>query len=255
MTMVLDCTIQSLAEYLRVRKEQQDADQQEPSFKRKHKYLVPERPTECPSCSAKESFWVKAYFFRWAVEADLEAVLPVPRYICNRCSLVISVSFAFLVPYCQFTASAVAKAAQGYLAGKTTYREVAEAVSGNSDELQRPNHSQVWHWVDALTTKAATRLNARLQRACINAGKEDCLAGIHEIACPNAYKAGSQTKVHNLNCGTRLLSLAHTLLQCSENGVESLQTHFANFVEPALSILTGRGVRLFTPQSSQHIIW
>lgn len=254
MTMILDPAIASLGEYLRLKHEQQAADQAKPGLRRKHQYLVPKRPTACPECSAEESFWVKAYFFRWAVEADLREVLPVPRYVCRQCNLVVSVLFAFLVPYRQLTVAAIGEAVQNYLAAKTTYREAAEAVSGSND-VQRPNHSQVWHWVDLLAGRAVKQLNVRLQRACILAGKERCVPGLDGVVCPNAKMAQSLEKVRQLNCGAGLLVLANVLLQQGGDFVAELQACFSNSVQPALSILTGRALRLYTPQSSQHVIW
>jgi hypothetical protein len=254
MTSILDSSVQSLGEYVRLKREQQALEQQ-PDLKKKHKYLVPARPTECPACSAQDSFWVKAYFFRWAVEAELEEVLPVPRYICKWCGLVVSVLFAFLVPYRQMTAATVGKAVQEYLVERTSYRAVAGAVSGSSDKVQRPNHSQVWRWVELFAGKAAAGLNARLQRACIQYGKESGVGAIHETVCPNACMASTPEKTRKLNSGTRLVGLVRLLLERSENVVAELQACFAIRVQPACSILTGRGVSLFTPQSSHHLIW
>ena len=108
MTMILDSTIQSATEYLKLKKQQQGTSN-ENGLKKKHTYLVPERPTMCPDCQAKNSFWVKAYYFRWFVEGDIEDVLPVPRYICRWCHLVVSILFAFLVPYRQFTKQIIAE--------------------------------------------------------------------------------------------------------------------------------------------------
>ena len=95
MAMILDPTVGTLSEYLRLKKKQLS--------KNKHRLLVPERPRMCPECGREECFWVKGYYFRWVVEADLEEVLPIPRYVCRYCRLVVSVLFSFLVPYRQFT--------------------------------------------------------------------------------------------------------------------------------------------------------
>jgi hypothetical protein len=254
MPIILDWTIRSLTDFLERKRQQQAADLQEPGCRKKDKYLVPERPKVCPACSAKESFWVKGYYFRWAVEGELEQPIPVPRYICC-CGLVVTVLFAFLVPYRQCTAKAVAEAVQEYLLHPTTYRTVAGEIAGGGDALQRPNHSQVWRWVDLLSGRAAIDLNVSLQRACMTAGKEDSLGGVHQSVCPNADRAQSTEKFDDLNCGARFLKLAEILLAPSENIVRALQAYFAAFVKPARSILTGRAIILFTPQSSQHLIW
>jgi hypothetical protein len=256
MTMILDSTIQSAAEYLKLKKQQQQqGTSNENGLKKKHTYLVPERPTMCPDCQAKNSFWVKAYYFRWFVEGDIEDVLPVPRYICRWCHLVISILFAFLVPYRQFTKQVIAEGVEQYILIETTYRKSAGMICGDDDSNQRPDHSQVWRWVNIFAGRAAWKLNLVLQRLCVRAGKTEHLAGVHNNVCPNMLKAQSLEKVRKLNSGTRLLALAKLLFELEDNFVATLQTYFVNFVHPPLSMLTGRGVKLCTPHSLQHMIF
>lgn len=272
MAIIPDSTISSLREYLELKQEQQAEDRKEPALTKKHRYLVPERPRVCPNCSATESFWVKGYYFRWAVEAELEEAIPVPRYSCNCCCLVVSLLFVFLVPFRQFTGKTITGTIQNYLLEPATYRQVAgeaagsddrtqspshsaaeEEATGDDDEMQRPNHSQVWRWVNLLVGRAAKDLNVRVQRACMAADKESCLDSVHKSMCPNAEKAQSNRKSSSLHCGAKLLSLAEILLE-KPNMVEALWTYFVSFVQPVSSILTGRGVMLLTPQSSHHVI-
>jgi hypothetical protein len=251
--MILDQTIQSATEYLKLKKQQQGTSN-ENDLKKKHKYLVPERPTICPDCQTKDSFWVKAYYFRRFVEGDIEEVLPVPRYICRWCHLVVSILFAFLVPYRQFAKQIIAEGVEQYVLTETTYRESAGLICGNSDNGQRPDHSQVWRWVNVFAHRAAWKLNLVLQRLCVRAGKTEHLAGLHNSVCPNVLKAQSLEKVRKLNSGARLLALAKLLLELEGNFVSQLQTCFVNFVHPPLSILTGCGVKLITPHSLQHML-
>src|SRR5271155_4052231 len=110
MTMILDSTIGSLSEYLRLRKEQLERELQENDGipKRRRRLLVPQRPRQCPECEKLDSFWVHSYWYRWAIEGDLKVVVPVPRFVCHCCSTVVSVMFAFLAPFRAFTVRAMA---------------------------------------------------------------------------------------------------------------------------------------------------
>ncbi len=255
MTMILDSTIQSASEYIQLKQQHHESAVHGAGLQNKNTLLVPDRPKACPDCQAEESFWVKGYYFRWFVEGDIEEMLPVPRYICRWCHLVVSVLFAFLVPYRQFTKKIIAEGVEKYLLTETTYREAAGLIAGNSDKIQRPDHSQVWRWVNVFAGIAAWKLNLVLQRSCVNAGKRKQLAGVHDAVCPNALKAQSLEKAWQLNSGTRLVALVKLFLELERDFVATLQTYFVIFVHPPLSILTGRGVRLITPQSSQPMIF
>jgi hypothetical protein len=255
MTMILDPAVSSFTEYLLLKKQiSEGSAEYGDSRARKHKLLVPARPDVCPRCGCADSFWIKGYYFRWAVEGEIETVIPVPRYKCRRCSLVVSVLYAFLVPYCQFTKQAIASGVESYLLTDETYRESAAAIAGDNEE-QRPDHSQVWRWVDKLVTQAAQKLTAVLQRACMIAGKEDQLSDVHQHVCRNAIRAQSIEKAAKLTSGARMLILATIFLSLKQNFVAAVQTYFAFFVQPPSSILTGRGITLITPQSSQQVIF
>ncbi len=257
MTMLLDWSITSLTEYQRRKDEQQKEEHREGSWKQNHKLLVPKRPVVCPECKAENSFWSKGYYFRWAIDAEFEVVLPVPRFMCRFCHLVLSVLFAFLVPYRQFTTETIGKAVQDYIEDDISYREEASLIAGDDDKRdeQRPNHSQLWRWVDLFGKESANWLSVVVQRACVTAGKENRLGEACIRSCPNALKAHSIEKARQLIGASKLLALAGVLLEPRHNFVKALQTYFVFFVQPASSILTGRGIRLITPQSSQHAIF
>lgn len=246
MTMILDPTIQSASEYIRLKKER--------NTREANRYFVPDRPDACPDCHARNSFWVKGYYFRWFVDGDVEEIFPVPRYICRWCHLVVSVLFAFLVPYRQFTKNVVAEGVEQYLSSRTTYRQVAGQIAGDGDEMQKPHHSQVWRWVGLLASRAAWRLNLALQRICVRLGKTAELLGLHEIVCSNSCRTQVAGKGRQLNSGSRLLALTKIIFEIKIDFVATLQTYLIDFLHPPLSILTGRAVRLLTPQSLQHLI-
>ena len=195
------------------------------------------------------------HFFRWAVEGELAEVVPIPRYICSSCSQIVSVLFAFLVPYRHFTVSMISQAMQDYILNRTSYRKVAGEIANDDDVTQRPNHSQVWYWVDRFGECVIQNLEVFMQRSCMNAGKERQLTGVSQHACPNDIRARSLEKVKKLNSACRVLALAGILLKPKFNLVAALQSYFVAFVHPPLSILTGRGITLFTPQSLKHMIW
>jgi hypothetical protein len=257
MTILLDWSITSLNEYQRCKDEQLKAEHCEDGLRQSHKLLVPERPAVCPECKAEKSFWSKGYYFRRAVDAEFEVVLPVPRYMCRFCRLVLSVLFAFLVPYRQFTSETISTGVRDYVEDEVSYRQEASLIAGddNNRDEQRPNHSQLWRWVDLFCKKSANRLSVVVQRACIIAGKEDHLGKVSNSLCLNALKAHSIEKAQQLIAASKLLALAGILLEPRHNFVKAIQTYFVLFVQPASSILTGRGVRLITPQSSQHTIF
>ena len=246
MTMILDPTIRSLSEYLKLKKRSRH------SKGNQNELLVPKRPDTCPECQEEHSFWVKAYYFRWVVEGDLTEVLPVPRYICKCCGLVLSVLFAFLVPYRQGSLQTLVRGVQDYILRKTSYREVAGDIGNNEDSIQRPSHSQIWQWVRLFATRSLQNLEISMQRACMTAGKEKQLA---LATCLNSKKAQSITKVRELNSARRLLAMVWTLLESKQNLVQALHTYYSEIVQPPYSILTGRGITLTPPQSSKHIKW
>lgn len=255
MTIIQDHGITTLSGYLALKKEVQDAGRlAECQSSKTNNLLVPDRPAACPECNAPGSFWVHGYFYRWAIEGELETVVPIPRYRCQLCRLIVSVLFAFLVPYRQFTVQAMAEAVKMYVSTETSYRTVAGELSCERDDSQRPNHSAVWHWVRLFAHESAASLAIVLQRACMRAGREKHLMGVSDHVCPNAYKAHSLAKTMQLNFAIRVLALANVLLDWTGNLVHGLQTYFAGVVQNPSSILTGRGISLITPQSSQQVI-
>lgn len=252
MTILPDWSVSSLSEYQR-RKEELNKGNDGRS--KKYQLLVPGRPEACPECGAENSFWSKGYYFRWAVDEEYEVLIPVPRYRCRFCCLTVSLLFGFLVPYRQFTADTIGRGVQDYIETSVSYREEAGTIAGDDRDVQRPNHSQVARWVSLFCDKSADRLAVVLQRACVQVGKEDRLNNVGDSVCQNALRAHTVKKALRLNCAKRVLALAGILLKPSLNLVKALHSYFASFVQPVSSILTGRGIRLFTPQSLQHVIF
>ena len=246
MTIILDPSIGSLTAYRQMKAEHQG--QQRESGKQR--LFVPKRPSACRDCRETDSFWVKSYYFRWVTEGDVEEVVCVPRYICRCCKLVVSVLFAFVVPYRHFTREAVSQATQDYVQSETSYRRLSGEHS-DADGV-RPSHATIWAWVDAFAHKAAKVLCGKLQRACVNVGREQELPKDSACVCVNAGKAKSLEKATSLCWASRLLMLALCLFGERQNFVEELQTYFVFFVQPALSILTGRALVMSAPQRLRH---
>jgi hypothetical protein len=251
MTMILDQGISSLSEYVHAKQRMQKAEQSQALEKRKHRYLVPQRPERCPECQEAGCFWTKGYYFRWAVEKGLAEVIAVPRYICRCCKLVVSILFAFLVPCRQLTLQAMSEGIQDYLDKTTTYEETAAEIARDA-EMQRPASSQVYRWVRLFAVIAGNNLAVRLQRRCLAAGKGQQLNGLSQAECPNSCKAKSLNKIAALNRGKQVLGLARVFLQNESNVVCALQTYFSFFVKSPWSILTGRAIKLLTPQRLEH---
>ena len=68
MTIILDPTIRSLSEYLRLKERNKNC-------KQKNCSPVPKRPDTCPHCLEEQCFWIKAYYFRRVVEGELTELL------------------------------------------------------------------------------------------------------------------------------------------------------------------------------------
>jgi hypothetical protein len=248
MTMILDWSICSLGEYRQLKQERLKAEWEKGD--EQHRLLVPERPERCPDCGVRNRFWVHSYRYRWAIDENWEVVVPVPRFECSACTKVVSVMFAFLVPYRQFTLELMAVAIGMYVLEVTSYRTVAGVACGES---YRPAPSQVWQWVELYGSRACSFVGQMLQRGCVEAGKEECeLVKARKLACPNAELAGSKEKSAKLDGAARALGLAALLLGELTILVAGLQTYFAGVVQGSFSMLTGRGVRLFTPHSSKQ---
>lgn len=257
MAIIHDSGIASLSEYLALKDTvAAGPGQGSPAgvLVREGGFLVPERPKACRACGAAGSLWVKGYYTRKAVEGDRQEEILVPRYECSLCWVVISILFAFLVPYRQFTIQTLEQATQEYLMSNATYRSVAGELAGVVDDTHRPNHSQVWRWVNDFALKSARFLMTVLQRACVDAGKELSLTGVSQHVCPNSKKAHTAPKARALNCAVRVLAMAQHLLETSTELLQPLQAYFASFVQNPLSIFTGRGVRLLSPHNLHHAI-
>lgn len=217
-----------------------------------NKLLVPKRPEVCPQCLSMSCFWVHSYYQRLATEGELEVDITVPRYICRYCHLLISVLFAFLVPHRQFTVLVIAKAVETYVTKPTSYRKSAGELC---NEQFRPHASQIHLWVGTFATKSRRMLRSKLQYFCVESGKgEQEIGKADKLVCRNAKKARSPKKFDSLNNSAVVLGLAALFFDMSTNIVQALQTYFSQFVQRPLSILTGRGIRLLTPQRLGHAL-
>lgn len=248
MTMIHDTTIGSLSEYVELKQARLEEEWQQGD--RKHQLLVPARPRQCAQCGNVDGFWVHSYYYRWAIEGALEEIVAVPRYECSFCTELVSVLFAFMVPYRQFTNRAIAAAVEMYLTVVCSYRIVAGL---SSSEHFRPAHSQVWQWTELFASKVQAFLGLELQRICVESEKSEAeLIEAGQRVCPNAECARRPGKPFKLNCAARAIGLAQLLLKRNGVLIEVLQTHFVQSVQSPFSIFTGRGIRLLAPQSSKH---
>ena len=259
MTIIQDSTIVSLTDYAEAKKEllEQNRRENEGRAKRQHQLLVPERPGQCPECGELDCFWVHSYRYRWAIEGDLEEIIPIPRYECSRCTKVVSVLFAFLIPYRQFTTKAVGAALEMYATVISSYRQAAGEISDESrvsgDTCQRPAHAQVWQWMEVFASKAQTFLCLNLQRACVESGKSEAeLISAGGLDCPNAERARCGGKPFRLKLAAVAVGLVALLLKRDAGRVEAMQAHFTQSVQNPCSMFTGRDIRLLAPHCSKH---
>lgn len=165
--------------------------------------------------------------------------------------------FSFLIPYRRFTAHVLAAGVSRYLSEPTSYRKLADEIAAREDEApQRPNHGQLWIWVDLLVRSAANVLMLSVLRSCVRAGLDnlDSLIVATDAECANALKAHSPEKSDALNAGAKLLGLVRCLVHGTVKSADP-QADFQQFVQSLLHFVTGRGIRLSAPHSSQHALF
>ena len=82
-------------------------------YERRREYLDKNiRPTVCPACSKKNRFWRHGKYVRKVLDGSKSTLVHINRFKCGSCSLVVSLVFAFLVPYARFCAAVISKAVQ-----------------------------------------------------------------------------------------------------------------------------------------------
>jgi len=211
------------------------------------------RPSVCPNCQARQSFWRHDRFERWAIEGALEARIRIQRFLCHACGQVVSCLFAFLVPYRQATAVLVARAVSDYSTTSTTYRQEAGELSAlDSLAPPKPSHSQVFRWVEGICNKVGLLL-LQVQKELLMGQRADDVQEMIGAGCPNAVKAHSMHKARSLNELAELVQLASLLVGGGPLSV--LQTYFLSQVESLQAIFSNRSIRLATPQKVKHVVF
>jgi len=211
------------------------------------------RPSVCPECGERGSFWRHDHFERSAFEGVLEARVRIQRFLCHACGLAVSCLFAFLVPYRRATASLVAQAVTKYAGTPTTYRQAAEEVSPlESTATPKPSHSQVFRWVQGVAIKAE-HLLLQVQKELLLLGRSDDVQRLVGVHCPNAHRAHSIRKAASLNSLAELLQFANLLV--GDGALSALQANFLSKVESLQVILSQRVIRLANPQNMKHVVF
>lgn len=211
------------------------------------------RPTVCPRCEARDTFWQHDSFKRWAIEGELRVQIKVPRFLCHDCGLTISCLLVFLIPYRQFTAPVVAVVVENYSTKKTSYRKEADAVVVlDSEDTPSPSHNQIFRWVDCLARKSA-HLLLQIQKELVMRGSAKELEDSASGSCPNALKAHTLLKATALNHSLELVQLAGMLL--IKDSLSTLHAHFLSEVESLQEIFSGRALRLTAPQNVGQVVF
>lgn len=211
------------------------------------------RPSECPKCEAKETFWRHDCFERQAMDGNLSVRIKIQRYLCCACGLVVSCLFTFLIPYRQATACLVAQAVSDYSTTERTYRqEAGELCSLDADSPPRPSHSQVFRWVNAMTEKVG-QLLLQMQKELVMRGHTNEVQDQISKSCPNAKKAHTTRKATLLNELAEFVQLGWLLV--GERGLSALHAHFLSQVESLQAIFSEHHLRLANPQKMRQVIF
>lgn len=211
-----------------------------------------ERPERCQNekCRRSNCFWRHTGYDRTAREEELSVVIPIERFLCKHCGLVVSCLFDFLIPYVIFSAKAVGDVVQQYAGCEFSYRGLAEETAAveivKDDEGPRPSHVQIFRWVKRLASQARV-LHLYVQRVATSVNRE--LVCENEIVCPNRAKAFTTEKRLALDSLLRLLMLSSLCCGGAEaSAVEWLHCYFLQTTSVCRAILSGRKLKLSAQQ-------
>ncbi len=216
-----------------------------------------ERPKCCQNagCQRSGGFWRHTGYERTVKEGELSVAIPVERFLCKYCGLVVSCLFDFLMPYVIFSVKSVGVVVQRYAGSEVSYRALAEETaaveSWEDDGGPRPSHVQIFRWVERLGGQSGVLLTY-VQRVAIEANRE--LLREKAIFCPNRWKAFTTDKQLALDALLKLL--VQSSLCCGGGeaaAVEWLHRYFSQTRSVCRAILSGRKLRLSAQQRAQHM--
>ncbi len=218
----------------------------------KRQVAIP-RPEQCGNCRQKGSLWKHGCFERWAIEAEIEVLLKIQRFICKACGRTTSCLFEFLVPYRQFTVALIAQGVSNYASEQTTYRSEAEGLSKlESGDTPKPSHCQVYRWVRTVCDKVQNLL-LQAQKTMVMTGRAVELEESKSNICPNAYNAKSSSKSASLNLLAELNCMSKTIFGGA--GLAALHAYLLQSVEALQAVFAGRAFELVTPHRAKHLIF
>jgi DNA-directed RNA polymerase subunit RPC12/RpoP len=215
--------------------------------------LIVERPGQCPGCSSRR-LWRHTGYKRAAKELEGTAKpVMIQRFRCAECWKVISCLFAFLIPYVQYTAEAVADWLGRYVERPaTTYEE----LGWNGPINQK---STAFRKVAVLCSGSEELLSEVQTEAMLNRA-EHVEMERRRSNCPNAERAQTEGKKAQLDSSASLLAFCRQLMRgVGLTGKEiliQLNRYFRLSAEELRSILSGRkGLEMSIQQRMERTLF
>ena len=221
----------------------------------------PDVPASCPKCGTEGAFRRHGGYWRTVIEGQQVAEIKIQRCRCNRCRLVISLLYAFLLPHRRFSVRAVATGMEGYICEPGSYRIWAYETSclppesnperpANEDAPVRPHYSQVFRWIKGLTL-VANELLRQTQKELVLSGRPVPDA----CECPNGSLARSREKRTALNVLSTVLSFGKNMFAHPSEIARQLHAYFLSSAESPFTFLIGTVCANRFPQSLQQAIF
>lgn len=209
-----------------------------------------DRPTQCPCCLNRDTFWKHGSYKRRVVCDGVTEMVRINRYACGTCGQSVSCLFSFLVPYRQFLSRDLAESIERIASSDTTYLALAVELNDSDCEPLRPSCSQVFRWIDAFSKKASRILFAFQKEAVMR--NSNLVLDQDLVECPAATRSRNARKRQNLHEITEFVLMAKRILG---QRIENTHAFFLSEVETLQSIFSSRRIELPTPQSVQRLVF
>lgn len=259
-------------------------------FKQGGKVKIP-RPDQCfyAQCRLKEPLRKNGSYARQVVYWGFCFMVQIFRFRCRRCGKTTSCPYGWLVPYCRFSAEAIAAGIEAYTTARTEYREVnaelselelvdaemdirseelyEEMVAKQTDEKTdhdaeepacRPAHTTVFRWVKFMC-RHAEGLLTQLQKELVQEkkrGREVAkLPDESAVENQNSDKATSEEKRKNLDRLSFATCAADSLLGQGKQQWYRLRAYFLARAESRKDVLTETIVRLPITHTFEPVVF
>lgn len=208
------------------------------------------RPTFCPGCKARSSFWRHGRYARKVLTEQSTFVVQINRFRCRNCHLTVSCIFSFLVPYSHFSLKTIAKAVQYSVDVGGTYLQQSTELSELSDNQSlKPSANQIFKWVNLLAKKSA-HLHFHLQKEQLMRNIDVHLNSSLGSSTSLKVKTRSADKDGKLKELTLFVRSACSFFNDASAAIEKVHAFFFCKVEALQAFFCERALKLPTPHSS-----